>query len=661
MKVCLVSNEILGAHRNGGIGTATSHLAVLLATNGHAVSLFYVGHTPLDLHDRWAAIYRVANIEVLHFPRSLAPIQPSWMKQPVGIFEQLRRKDFDVILFQDWMALGHACVIAKRAGIAFGTTTLATFAHGSTPWLLEANRAFPANPEQLALLHMEKQTIELSDALVSPSMYLRDWMVEAGWRLPDETSVIPLFIDALDLLGATPHLSNRMSRRNSRPAHLVFFGRLEERKGISIFLSALASEELKSFTFKLTFLGRPASKTVEEIRAFIGRARPDLLAEMEFRTNLSSDEAQAYLTETSCISVIPSLIDNSPCVIYESLKLGLPFIAAASGGITELVHSDDRARSLFAPNARALAKKLKEVLSAEYWDGARSAYNQHDISRSWLAWFEKLKPASIPGRSPAILKCDSDITVVVTHYERPRLLEQNLRALAVQSDRAFKVVLVDDGSRTEQAHAFLDRAEKGLGGLSIRVVRQENRYVGAARNEGLRHAETPYVIFLDDDNIPFPNMIEVFRHAAHMSDADIITCQMQFFHDALNEPNPQELITGERWSFSGGPVALGLLQNCFGDATAIYKRTVFEKTGPFHEIAGVTYEDWQLHLRACLAGCQLLSLPLALFWYRVLPDSMIRSTNQYFNMRAVASVFHRQVPANLVPIIDFIIGRQIET
>jgi glycosyltransferase involved in cell wall biosynthesis len=304
MNICLVSNEILGAHRNGGIGTATSHLAVLFATGGHAVTLFYVGDTPLDTRDRWAAIYRAMNIDVVHYPGSQARISPSWMKQPVEIFGQLRGKEFDLILFQEWMALGHACMVAKRTGLAFSRTTLATITHSSTRWLLEANQSFPNRADQLALQHMEKQAVELSDALVSPSVYLRDWMTKADWRLPASTCVIPLFLDGPELLGAVLSPASRTRRRINKPAHLVFFGRFEERKGISIFLAALASEELKPFKFELTFLGKPASKSVDEIRAFIGTVRPDLLENLEIRSNLSSDEAQAYLAQVEGIPVM---------------------------------------------------------------------------------------------------------------------------------------------------------------------------------------------------------------------------------------------------------------------------------------------------------------------------------------------------------------------
>lgn len=222
MRICLVCNEILGAHRNGGIGTATSHLAILLAQNGHSVTLFYTGSAALEPISPWVSYYRTANVTVCHFPRSTAQISPPWMQQPVAIYEQLQCKSFDVILFQDWMALGHACLLAKRASLAFGRTTLAVIAHSSTPWILEANQLFPRSPADLALFHMEQQSIELADSVVSPSHYLKNWMDHKDWKLPRNTSVIPYFLGGPELLGAKQPSMPARRKRMSKPPHLVF-------------------------------------------------------------------------------------------------------------------------------------------------------------------------------------------------------------------------------------------------------------------------------------------------------------------------------------------------------------------------------------------------------------------------------------------------------
>jgi GT2 family glycosyltransferase len=107
-------------------------------------------------------------------------------------------------------------------------------------------------------------------------------------------------------------------------------------------------------------------------------------------------------------------------------------------------------------------------------------------------------------------------------------------------------------------------------------------------------------------------MVKVFKRAISSSQADVISCQMQVFRNPFNEPDLSQLFTEDRRAFPGGPVALGLIQNCFGNATSIYKTALFNAVGYFHEIYGVTYEDWELHLRLALGGYKILSLPVPL-------------------------------------------------
>jgi len=104
------------------------------------------------------------------------------------------------------------------------------------------------------------------------------------------------------------------------------------------------------------------------------------------------------------------------------------------------------------------------------------------------------------------------VSVVVVHYNRPQLLEQALRSVANQTHPAarLEVVLVDDGSTTPEAVAYLDRLEAEGSWWRERgwlVLRQPNRYLGAARNAGWRAARGEWVLFMDDDNVAMPSLV----------------------------------------------------------------------------------------------------------------------------------------------------------
>ncbi len=77
----------------------------------------------------------------------------------------------------------------------------------------------------------------------------------------------------------------------------------------------------------------------------------------------------------------------------------------------------------------------------------------------------------------------TDTTILLVTYNRPEWYEQ---AHASALRQGCEVIVVDDGSDTDYAHADFRFANMGL---------------AKARLLGLRHVTTPYVAFLDDDDV----------------------------------------------------------------------------------------------------------------------------------------------------------------
>ena len=96
-----------------------------------------------------------------------------------------------------------------------------------------------------------------------------------------------------------------------------------------------------------------------------------------------------------------------------------------------------------------------------------------------------------------------DVSVIIPTYNRVRYLVPAVRSALDQTHPSLEVIVVDDAS-TDDTEARI--AE--IGSDRIRYVRQENAGVAAARNRGIASARGRYLVFLDDDDLLLPDMVE---------------------------------------------------------------------------------------------------------------------------------------------------------
>jgi len=95
------------------------------------------------------------------------------------------------------------------------------------------------------------------------------------------------------------------------------------------------------------------------------------------------------------------------------------------------------------------------------------------------------------------------VTVVIPTHDRLALLMRTLQSVVQQEQVTVQVVVVDDGSSDGTSAALQE-----LGWACLRVIRHERgRGVSAARNAGLAAATTPWVAFVDDDDLWAPDKL----------------------------------------------------------------------------------------------------------------------------------------------------------
>ena len=102
------------------------------------------------------------------------------------------------------------------------------------------------------------------------------------------------------------------------------------------------------------------------------------------------------------------------------------------------------------------------------------------------------------------------ISVVIPLYNKEKSIAHTLKCVLNQTYRDFEVVVVDDGSKDNSAAVVEQFEDK-----RIRLVRQKNGGVSAARNRGIAEARGEYVAFLDADDVWKQNHLESITNLIH--------------------------------------------------------------------------------------------------------------------------------------------------
>jgi glycosyltransferase involved in cell wall biosynthesis len=135
------------------------------------------------------------------------------------------------------------------------------------------------------------------------------------------------------------------------------------------------------------------------------------------------------------------------------------------------------------------------------------------------------------------------VSVLIPTYKRAHLLDHVLAGLANQTYKHFEVLVVakPSGDKTEAT------VEKYAKTLKIRLLQQTQGYMLDAVNIGLKNAKGQIILFLDDDVIPFPNLIQAHVESYSLSNlggvaGDVLRASIEDRDLGEFKPKPSDLL-----------------------------------------------------------------------------------------------------------------------
>lgn len=341
MRLALVCRQLppLG----GGIGAYTEKTAAALAALGHEV------HVVSEAPDGRPGSERRDGV-VVH---RLAPsrLRPRTLGRAWTVARALRRLGpFDVVQGCEWG--GEAALFALRPTAPL-VTRLAT-----PHFLIERLNGVPAGQRrrQATSRLLERLQARRSARVISPSTALAD-QVAAAWRLPREAiTVVPTGIRLPHLDPAAP------APEGITEPFVLYFGRLERRKGVDVWLEALPRVLQRHPELHAVLAGDDAGIDGRPVADLARELCAEHSANLHLLPHLPQDRLFPLVARATLV-VLPSRWENLANTCLEAMALGRPVLATTGSGFEPLIR--DGVEGLLVPpgDAEALAAAALRALA----------------------------------------------------------------------------------------------------------------------------------------------------------------------------------------------------------------------------------------------------------------------------------------------------------
>lgn len=348
MNICLISQEYPSAEHTGGIGTYTEKTARALVQLDQTVCVITEA-TGL------AAVTREDGVEVrrLAVPRTrrLRVVARAWAvaKAVAGlpcVPDIVQACEYRAEAF--WIARRH-----PRTKLITRLATPTFLAHQLSTHTMQGRLRARVYVDWL-----ERRQTTRSDAVISVSDALAD-VVCARWRIPrDRVRTIHNGVDFAQRYAAEAvSLPDALRGKD----YVIYFGRLEERKGVQVLAEALPDVLAKHPALHVVFAGNSMPYRGQPMRTYVERCNAAFQGRLHFFPRLQQRDLHSLVAH-ALLAVAPSLWEALGNVCLEAQDLGKPVIATLGSGFGEVVEQGRSGLLVQPGDAQALRDALLSLL-----------------------------------------------------------------------------------------------------------------------------------------------------------------------------------------------------------------------------------------------------------------------------------------------------------
>jgi glycosyltransferase involved in cell wall biosynthesis len=233
------------------------------------------------------------------------------------------------------------------------------------------------------------------------------------------------------------------------------------------------------------------------------------------------------------------------------------------------------------------------------------------------------------------------LTIVIPAYNVAVFVCAAVESALAQTMTDLEVIVVDDGS-TDTTPAVLEDLVHARNDPRLRIVRQQNGGLSAARNTGIRYARGAFIGFLDGDDIWLPQKAKLQINTLQKDETIGISFSHSEYLTEAGQRTGSILLAGK-----ANPSLHDMIRrNHVGNGSSVIcRRECFEEAGLFStELRSC--EDYEMWCRIlCLTTYRAALTPEALTLYRLRESSLsFNSTKFVENADRAMALLRREMP-----------------
>ena len=383
MNICFFSQEYPPETHVGGIGTYTYNMASALAKLGHKVHVIASTKSgAMTVKDNGVFVHRIKRMRI-----KLKELEHLYYSYLIAKKVFKINCDFDIVQSSEFASEAFWFSLNKKFPLV---TRLAT------PFYLveELNGKMFFGPRPLFNWMEKIQTLNSNAILSSTSALAKK--VSKEWKI--NTSKVKIIPNSIDLsriksLGNKMPIPDVLKGKN----FLLYFGRLEERKGICILAKALCHVFKMFPSLHMVFVGSDMGYRGCSMREYIYQKADAYRKQIIFFDNLPHD-VLFPIVNSAKIVILPSLWEAFGFVCVEAMALGRPVIASSGSGFEEIIENNVSGYLVEPGNSELLARKIISSLRDESGlskisEGAIKRAQDFEVSKvalKLLTYYEKI-------------------------------------------------------------------------------------------------------------------------------------------------------------------------------------------------------------------------------------------------------------------------------